>query len=32
LIFAIDFAPPFARQGPGAFEVLLGKAERTILR
>jgi len=32
LIFAIDFAPPLARQGPGAFEALFGKAERTILR
>jgi hypothetical protein len=31
LIFAM-IAPPLARQGPGAFEALFGKAERTILR
>jgi hypothetical protein len=32
LDFRDDFAPPLARQGPGAFEALFGKAERTILR
>jgi len=32
LDFRDDFAPRLARQGPGAFEAMLGKAERTILR